>query len=102
MLLAAHASPPARKEHAEVTTPCDSFPVTSTSIRMDDAHVVFGALSLWLAGVIQCTDRDEFSYQEMMAHIPLCSLPVSHPRPGIHLDSEPLSCAPCPGVGMLD
>lgn len=25
-------------------------------------------------GVIQCTDRDEFSYQEMIAHLPLCSL----------------------------
>lgn len=32
---------------------------------------------LLLDGVIQCTDRDEFSYQEMLAHIPLCSLPVS-------------------------
>lgn len=26
------------------------------------------------SGVIQCTDRDEFSYQEMIAHLPLCSL----------------------------
>lgn len=32
---------------------------------------------LLLDGVIQCTDRDEFSYQEMLAHIPLCALPVS-------------------------
>ncbi|XP_052227401.1 spermidine synthase-like [Dreissena polymorpha] len=32
---------------------------------------------LVLDGVIQCTERDEFSYQEMLAHIPL----NSHPRP---------------------
>jgi spermidine synthase len=32
---------------------------------------------LVLDGVIQCTERDEFSYQEMMAHIPL----FSHPNP---------------------
>lgn len=32
---------------------------------------------LVLDGVIQCTERDEFSYQEMMAHIPL----YSHPNP---------------------
>ena len=30
-----------------------------------------------LDGVIQCTERDEFSYQEMMAHIPL----FAHPNP---------------------
>lgn len=32
---------------------------------------------LVLDGVIQCTERDEFSYQEMIAHLPLCS----HPDP---------------------
>ena len=32
---------------------------------------------LVLDGVIQCTDRDEFSYQEMITHLPLCSLPVA-------------------------
>lgn len=32
---------------------------------------------LVLDGVIQCTDRDEFSYQEMIAHLPLCC----HPNP---------------------
>ncbi|KAK3599595.1 hypothetical protein CHS0354_035836 [Potamilus streckersoni] len=32
---------------------------------------------LILDGVIQCTEKDEFSYQEMMAHIPL----NSHPDP---------------------
>jgi len=26
---------------------------------------------LVLDGVIQCTERDEFSYQEMLAHIPM-------------------------------
>ncbi|KAG2381712.1 hypothetical protein C9374_006096 [Naegleria lovaniensis] len=29
---------------------------------------------LVLDGVIQCTERDEFSYQEMMAHLPLVAL----------------------------
>ncbi|KXZ44051.1 hypothetical protein GPECTOR_75g775 [Gonium pectorale] len=29
---------------------------------------------LTLDGVIQCTDKDEFSYQEMIAHIPMCAL----------------------------
>ncbi|OXB64430.1 hypothetical protein ASZ78_010013 [Callipepla squamata] len=37
-----------------------------------------------LDGVIQCTERDEFSYQEMIANLPLCSHPdprkVSRPR----------------------
>lgn len=32
---------------------------------------------LILDGVIQCTERDEFGYQEMIAQIPLCS----HPNP---------------------
>eukprot|EP00956_Cyclotella_meneghiniana_P020033 scaffold34911_cov76-Cyclotella_meneghiniana.AAC.4 len=32
---------------------------------------------LVLDGVIQCTERDEYSYQEMMAHIPL----FAHPNP---------------------
>ena len=31
---------------------------------------------LVLDGVIQTTDRDEFSYQKMITHLPLCSLPV--------------------------
>lgn len=29
------------------------------------------------AGVIQTTDRDEFSYQEMISHLPLCALKVN-------------------------
>lgn len=32
---------------------------------------------LVLDSVIQCTERDEFSYQEMIANLPLCS----HPNP---------------------
>ncbi|KAL8601375.1 hypothetical protein ACOMHN_042379 [Nucella lapillus] len=32
---------------------------------------------LVLDGVIQCTERDEFSYQEMITHLPL----FSHPKP---------------------
>ncbi|KAJ3072368.1 hypothetical protein HK102_006249 [Quaeritorhiza haematococci] len=32
---------------------------------------------LVLDGVIQCTERDEFAYQEMIAHLPLCA----HPNP---------------------
>ena len=28
---------------------------------------------LALDGVIQCSERDEFAYQEMMAHLPLFS-----------------------------
>ena len=28
-------------------------------------------------GVIQCTEKDEFAYQEMIAHLPLCGLAVS-------------------------
>ncbi|KAM9299193.1 spermidine synthase [Gastrophryne carolinensis] len=32
---------------------------------------------LVLDGLIQCTERDEFSYQEMIANLPLCS----HPNP---------------------
>jgi spermidine synthase len=32
---------------------------------------------LVLDGMVQCSDRDEFSYQEMIAHLPMCS----HPDP---------------------
>lgn len=35
----------------------------------------FGKVLL-LDGVIQCTEQDEFSYQEMIAHLPLCALEV--------------------------
>lgn len=36
----------------------------------------FGTV-LILDGAIQCTDRDEFSYQEMIAHLPACALPTA-------------------------
>jgi spermidine synthase len=31
---------------------------------------------LVLDGVIQVTERDECAYQEMIAHLPLCSIPI--------------------------
>jgi len=37
----------------------------------------FWGTVLVLDGVIQCTTKDEFAYQEMIAHLPLCS----HPNP---------------------
>ena len=37
---------------------------------------------LVLDGVIQVTERDEFSYQEMITHLPLCALPVSRALTG--------------------
>ena len=40
---------------------------------------------LVLDGVIQCTERDEFSYQEMIANLPL----YSHPNPRKVLPSHP-------------
>jgi hypothetical protein len=47
---------------------------------------------LVLDGVIQATDRDEFSYQEMMAHIPLCALEVRCTRlPGVTYNACPIS-----------
>lgn len=44
---------------------------------MCTCNFIFNLLSetygrvLALDGVIQCTERDEFAYQEMMAHLPL-------------------------------
>jgi len=37
----------------------------------------FWGTVLILDGIVQCTTKDEFSYQEMIAHLPLCS----HPNP---------------------
>jgi len=34
-------------------------------------------MALMLDGVIQCTEKDEFSYHEMISNLPLCS----HPKP---------------------
>lgn len=31
---------------------------------------------LHMTGVIQCSEKDEFAYQEMIAHLPLCGLAV--------------------------
>ena len=42
---------------------------------------------LVLDGVIQCTERDEFSYQEMIANLPLCSHPNPRKVPFSHQDS---------------
>ena len=48
-------------------------------IRAQDVCVFqspsFGRVLL-LDGVIQATERDEFSYQEMITHLPLCALEV--------------------------
>lgn len=30
---------------------------------------------LVLDGIVQLTDKDECAYQEMIAHLPLCSIP---------------------------
>jgi spermidine synthase len=49
-----------------ISGPCNRFTRSKTYGRV-----------LALDGVIQCTERDEFSYQEMIAHVPL----FSHPNP---------------------
>ena len=41
---------------------------------MFDSDSIFGRV-LTLDGIIQCTSFDEFSYQEVIAHTPLCALP---------------------------
>ena len=43
---------------------------TSNQLNCDNS-------SICSSGVIQLTTRDEFSYQEMITHLPLCSLPTS-------------------------
>lgn len=56
---------------------------------------------LVLDGVIQCTERDEFSYQEMIANLPLCSHPdprkVSRPRRPPAGSPPAGACEPAPG-----
>ena len=44
---------------------------------------------LALDGVIQCTERDEFAYQEMMSHLPLFS--HHNPKSVCHHAYYPLS-----------
>lgn len=39
---------------------------------------------LVLDGVIQCTERDEFSYQEMIANLPLCCHPCPKKVPTLN------------------
>ncbi|XP_043849493.1 spermidine synthase-like [Dromiciops gliroides] len=70
---------------------CSLWPGQAISLRVDELlhHqrsryqeiLVFRSKTygnvLVLDGVIQCTERDEFSYQEMIANLPLCS----HPSP---------------------
>lgn len=50
-------------------------------LMYENDHYCFSSCSktygnvLVLDGVIQCTERDEFSYQEMIANLPLCCHP---------------------------
>lgn len=43
---------------------------------------------LVLDGVIQVTERDECAYQEMITHLPLCSIP-SPKKVALQLHEEP-------------
>lgn len=54
------------------------MPCSAAGIKQDVCVFMSEAYGrvLLLDGVIQCTDRDEFSYQEMMTHIPMCALEV--------------------------
>lgn len=49
------------------------FSVFFFQFRISEAH----GRALILDGIIQCTEKDEFSYQEMISFIPLCC----HPKP---------------------
>lgn len=58
---------------------------------------------LVLDGVVQCTEKDEFAYQEMIAHLPL----MSHPDPkNVSCTSRPSDsnddriCRPSPSFTM--
>lgn len=53
---------------------CKSDPVASCCAVMLLSSKTYGNV-LVLDGVIQCTERDEFAYQEMIANLPLCSHP---------------------------
>lgn len=65
---------------------------------------------LVLDGVIQCTERDEFSYQEMIANLPLCSHPNPRKVPRSHQGSATprrptgqcwRALATCPGSSQV-
>jgi len=47
---------------------------------------------LVLDGVIQLTERDECAYQEMITHLPLCS--ISNPKKVFDLSLSPLRLPP--------
>ena len=51
-----------------------------------------------LDGCVQCTDRDEFTYQEMITYLPL----NSHPNPRkVTLIVEAISCQAIGELGEL-
>ncbi len=58
---------------------CGSVLAAGEGRRAQQCHCSVDAWCLY-AGVIQCTERDEFSYQEMIAHLPLCALEVRVPE----------------------
>eukprot|EP00983_Pelagomonas_calceolata_P093199 1157751-Pelagomonas_calceolata.AAC.2 len=51
--------------------------------QLSSAYKVFDAHLSKAASVIQATERDEFSYQEMITHLPLCALKEGLPEPPI-------------------
>lgn len=59
------------------------FSITNSALSFINSSKTYGHV-LVLDGVVQCTERDEFAYQEMIAHIPLCS----HPNPRSVSDSS--------------
>nr|XP_021522163.1 spermidine synthase-like [Aotus nancymaae] len=68
-----------RSPKAEAAAPGASFGAAALQRAQSGwgAPISPAGSRLVLDGVIQCTERDEFSYQEMIANLPLCS----HPNP---------------------
>ena len=74
-----------RRHGCRSCRPCSAAPLVISSRPDSDQTAgqdvallrtkAFGRV-LVLDGVIQTTDRDEFSYQEMITHLALCALPV--------------------------
>ncbi|KIK56688.1 hypothetical protein GYMLUDRAFT_247708 [Collybiopsis luxurians FD-317 M1] len=65
---------------ASSSATCPSLPIPQSKLAGSDVLVFEGQTYgnvLVLDGVIQCTERDEFSYQEMTTHFPM----VSHANP---------------------
>ncbi len=52
-----------------------TLPVSGANCAHQHVHTDKGGLHM--TGVIQCSEKDEFAYQEMIAHLPLCGLAVS-------------------------